>query len=155
MTCGKTATRPRPFAWRSSVRRRHTHKGAHHHHHYAGYTLAQIGYAQSLRGTPEEGLARLQPVVALLKASGAPYGLAALDAALGALLFCTGHYREALAAAERAAVFARAVGDRKLLATAAERSAWALLHMGGRTEDHLHHPGGALSEGGAGRAAAR
>src|SRR5207237_10760080 len=79
-------------------------------------------------------------------------GLAALDAALGALLFCTGHYREALAAAERAAVFARAVGDRKLLATAAERSAWALLHMGGRTEDHLHHPGGALSEGGAGRA---
>src|SRR5262249_28357133 len=85
-------------------------------------TLGQIGWAHMLRGTAEEGLARLQAALERLDTGVPSAGLAALYFAL-ALLYHHSHslYRECLATAERAEAMARTLDDEGLLA-------WALHH---------------------------
>src|SRR5438067_5148204 len=76
-----------------------------------GGALAQIGKVHTYRETPEEGVARLHPVVAQLGASAAEgvstRCLARLYAALADLFFVAGRYSEQLVAATRAAELAR------------------------------------------------
>jgi transcriptional regulator with XRE-family HTH domain/tetratricopeptide (TPR) repeat protein len=98
-------------------------------------TLAAIGRVHAHRGTPEEGVRRLRPLVDAQALNATPRvpgpGLAALYTALAHLCYMGGRYPEHLEAAERATALARAVGDERLLAEAefergvalAERSA--------------------------------
>ncbi len=72
---------------------------------------ARIGWLHSLRGTPQAGLALIQPLLALLEQQEAALVPAALYATAGQLLFTTGHYEASLPASERAAALARASGD--------------------------------------------
>jgi tetratricopeptide (TPR) repeat protein/transcriptional regulator with XRE-family HTH domain len=89
-------------------------------------TVAQIGRVHAHRGTPQEGVARLQPLLDP-QAAGAPTaGLAGLYVALAELLGGSSRPGKSLAAAERAAEVAQAVGDDRLLAEAEWRRAVAI-----------------------------
>jgi transcriptional regulator with XRE-family HTH domain/tetratricopeptide (TPR) repeat protein len=109
-----------------------------------GRVTARIGWAYGLRGTPEEGLARLQRLLAPLEACGPSPALAALYAALARLYFLGYQPHEALAAASRAVELAGLIGDSRLLAEAMARYGRALLHLG-RGDEALR----ALEEAGA------
>jgi tetratricopeptide (TPR) repeat protein/transcriptional regulator with XRE-family HTH domain len=85
------------------------------------------GQLHAALGTSEEGLARVQPLVAALAdmatktdsvaASAAPASaMAQLQGALSGLSFMAGHYFDALQAAERAVELAQSTGDVGLLA---------------------------------------
>jgi tetratricopeptide (TPR) repeat protein len=95
-----------------------------------GRATAQMGMTHRYRGTTEEGIARVQPMVELLAWSGPSQALASLQIALATLCFLTGRYREMLAAAERAGELARAIGDERLLGEAEERRGTALNVLG-------------------------
>ncbi len=99
-------------------------------------TTAQIGQVHATRGTPQEGITRLQPLIEHGAARVASHGLAALHAALAHLCFVAGRYEEQRAAAERAAALARAVGDDRVRADAEQRRGLALLMLG-RDEEAL------------------
>jgi tetratricopeptide (TPR) repeat protein/transcriptional regulator with XRE-family HTH domain len=80
---------------------------------------AEIGFSvHGPRGTPQEGINRIQPLVERLSVGNASPVLAALYAALSQLSFRSGRYREALAAAEPLAELGRALGDARILARA-------------------------------------
>jgi tetratricopeptide (TPR) repeat protein len=97
--------------------------------------LAAIGRVHAHRGTPEEGLRRLRPLVdpQALKAAHQPPGpgLAALYTALAHLCYMGGHYSEHLEAAEQAVALAHTVGDERLLAAAQFERGVALTQRGG------------------------
>jgi tetratricopeptide (TPR) repeat protein/transcriptional regulator with XRE-family HTH domain len=96
-----------------------------------GRALAQIGSVHALRGTAEEGAARLRPALETLRTSGLSNGaLANLYVALAWLVNATGSYDEALDGAERAAQLARAAQDMPLLTQAELRRGQALLMLG-------------------------
>jgi tetratricopeptide (TPR) repeat protein len=99
--------------------------------------LAQIAHLFVLSQRNEEGIVRLQLLLTDLQVSGASHGVAELHAALSEIYWTTGRRGEALVAAERAAAFARRVGDPRLLATAEERRATLLATMVGRQEEAL------------------
>lgn len=86
-----------------------------------GRIAALMGMAHRYRGTPEEGIALVSPVVDLLAWSGPSESLAALHLSLASLLFLIGRYQEQAAAAERAGEIARAIGSDRLLGEAEER----------------------------------
>jgi class 3 adenylate cyclase/tetratricopeptide (TPR) repeat protein len=86
-----------------------------------GRTTARIGMTHRMRGTLEEGIARVQPLLDLLAWSGPTPGLASLHLALANLYFVSGRYRESVEAAERAGELATAVGDERILAGAEMR----------------------------------
>jgi tetratricopeptide (TPR) repeat protein/transcriptional regulator with XRE-family HTH domain len=88
-------------------------------------TLAAIGQVHAHRGTPEEGLRRLQPLLDTSPQPPGP-GRAALYVAVAHLCFMSGRYSEQLAAAEHAAALARALEDERLLATAEFQRGFAL-----------------------------
>jgi tetratricopeptide (TPR) repeat protein len=96
---------------------------------------AHLGRVHARRGSPEEGLARLRPLVEaagdLPPADAAPTdGLAALYAAL-ADLYCAGsRHVEQLAAAEQAARLATTAHDRSIHARAVSFQGSALLMLG-------------------------
>ena len=92
--------------------------------------LAQIGRIHRWRGTSQEGLTRLLPLVHRLPKISASRGAAAFHVALAYLYKGVGQYSEQLAAAEQAAALARASGDDYILTTAQERRASALLALG-------------------------
>jgi tetratricopeptide (TPR) repeat protein len=92
--------------------------------------LAQIGRIHRWRGTSQEGLTRLLPLLGRLPKDSASRGAAAFYAALAYLYKGVGQYSEQLAAAEQAAMLARASGDDYILTTAQERRAAALLALG-------------------------
>jgi tetratricopeptide (TPR) repeat protein/transcriptional regulator with XRE-family HTH domain len=92
--------------------------------------LAQIGRIHRWRGTSQEGLIRLLPLVHRLPKTSASRGAAAFHVALAYLYKGAGQYSEQLAAAEHAVTLARASGDDSLLTTAQERRASALLALG-------------------------
>jgi transcriptional regulator with XRE-family HTH domain/tetratricopeptide (TPR) repeat protein len=94
--------------------------------------LAQMGNAYASRYTPEEGLARLLPLVESLDPGEATEGWAALHAALANLCYIAGRYADELTASTRALQLARALGDRALLATALERHGQALINANGQ-----------------------
>jgi class 3 adenylate cyclase/tetratricopeptide (TPR) repeat protein/DNA-binding XRE family transcriptional regulator len=92
---------------------------------------AQIGWAHAYRGTPEEGIARLQPLLEASAASQLSDGVqAALHVAFAQLCQISGRYAEELRAAERAAELARAAEENRLLAQAQVRRGNAFVLMG-------------------------
>jgi tetratricopeptide (TPR) repeat protein/DNA-binding CsgD family transcriptional regulator len=95
-----------------------------------GRIVAKIGRAHALKATPEEGVARLRPVLALLAEGGPSPALGQLYAELTRLLFVSGKYREQLVAADRAAELAEALGDQQLLAQAKVSRGDALVCIG-------------------------
>jgi len=96
--------------------------------------MAQIGRIHFWRGTSQQGLTRLMPLLERLPQAPAERAAAAFYVALAYLYMGVGQYNEQLAAAEQAATFARSLGDDALLTTAQERRAAALL-MVGRLEE--------------------
>jgi tetratricopeptide (TPR) repeat protein len=96
----------------------------------AGRIAARMGMAHRFRGTPEEGIALVSPVVDLLAWSGPSESLAALHLSLASLLFLVGRYQEQQAAAERAGEIARAIGSDRLLGEAEERRGSGLTMLG-------------------------
>jgi tetratricopeptide (TPR) repeat protein len=87
---------------------------------------ALIGWTHCWRGTPQEGISRIQPVLELVTWTGPSQGLASLHLALSYLHFGSGKYEASLEAAERAAELARAVGDGLTLAGAEMRRGTAM-----------------------------
>jgi tetratricopeptide (TPR) repeat protein/transcriptional regulator with XRE-family HTH domain len=81
-----------------------------------GRVVAQIGRAHAWKGTLEEGVARLLPLLEPLAVRGPTPGLAACSYALEFLYYTQGQYELALAAAMQAADVARRLGDDGLLA---------------------------------------
>jgi tetratricopeptide (TPR) repeat protein/transcriptional regulator with XRE-family HTH domain len=92
--------------------------------------LAQIGRIHRWRGTSQQGLTRLLPLLERLPTTTASRGAAAFYTALAYLYKGVGQYSEQLAAAEQAATHARAIGDDYIFTTAQERRASALLALG-------------------------
>ncbi len=101
-----------------------------------GRAVAQVGWVHALRGTPDEGIARLQQE-ALDDSGVSPRGLAAVHIAMAQLCVVSGRYTEQLAAADRALACARLVGDEHLEAQAAQRRGTALLMLG-RLDEGSH-----------------
>ncbi|MDQ2741058.1 MAG: AAA family ATPase [Chloroflexota bacterium] len=103
--------------------------------------IAQIGHLHYLRGTPEEGIERLQPLLEAREGSEPSYGLAALWTALARLYLGTERYADQLEAAERAMQMAEAIGDRpdamRLQLNAEVTWADALWALG-HTDETLH-----------------
>lgn len=97
---------------------------------------AHIGRLHARRGSPEEGIARLEPLRDYLALAGTSRGLAKLNAALAPLYLARERYRDQLAAAEVAADFARAADDRRLLAEAEVWRGCALNQLGHWEEGH-------------------
>ena len=92
--------------------------------------LAQIGRIHRWRGTSQEGLKRLQPLLERLPKTSVSRGAAAFYVALAYLYKGAGQYSEQVAAAEQAAMLAHAIGDEYILTTALERRAAGLLALG-------------------------
>jgi tetratricopeptide (TPR) repeat protein len=95
-----------------------------------GQALAQIGRVHARRGTPLEGISRVQLVVKTLEEAHSTQGLAALYVALSELSFAAGRHREQLAAAERATQLARDASADGLLAEAEQWRSIALVALG-------------------------
>jgi len=91
--------------------------------------MALLGRVYARRGAAQEGVRRIQPLLATM--TGEPSrGVAALQIALADLYYTSGRYREQLAAAERAAEIARSLSDDALLAQAEQWRSSALLALG-------------------------
>jgi len=101
-----------------------------------GRVTARVGEAHALRDTPEEGIARLQPLVERLEQGEAFPAQAALCLRLAVLMFMAGRYGESLTAVERAAELARAAGNDRVLVQATWNRA-NILQMLGRPEEAL------------------
>jgi transcriptional regulator with XRE-family HTH domain len=78
-------------------------------------TLAQIGMVHGNRGSSQEGLSQLEPVIEGVESGLVSHGLAVLYAALAFLAVSSGRYSKQLAFAEHAARLAQALGDDKIL----------------------------------------
>jgi tetratricopeptide (TPR) repeat protein len=96
----------------------------------AARVTARIGWTHRERGTPQEGIAAIQPVLEVLTWAGPSQGLAALHLALSHLHFGSGRYQESLEAAQVATDLARAVGDERILGGAEMRRGTALAMLG-------------------------
>ncbi|HEX8917018.1 MAG TPA: tetratricopeptide repeat protein, partial [Chloroflexota bacterium] len=101
-----------------------------------GRITARMGRVHRIKGTIEQGISRLQPILDVLASSGPSRGLALLHVALAHLLFANGRYRECLEASVKGAELARAVGDDAILAAAEMRRA-AGLELLGCTEEGI------------------
>jgi tetratricopeptide (TPR) repeat protein len=103
-----------------------------------GRATADIGVMWGMRGAPQAGMQRLQPLVPLLEPRGPSSGLAALHAAIAELALCSDQPAHApgMVAAECAIQIARAVGDTRTRANA-EIARGMLLFLMGRREEAL------------------
>jgi tetratricopeptide (TPR) repeat protein/transcriptional regulator with XRE-family HTH domain len=77
---------------------------------------AKIDFFDVMRGTPEEAIARLRPLLGIAEAQGQTLEFATLYAMLAGSFFGSGRYVEAQEASAKAADLARALGDDRLLA---------------------------------------
>jgi adenylate cyclase len=102
----------------------------------AGRATALLGMTHRRKGTPEEGINRVQGMVDALAWSGPSAALSSLHLAQANLFFLVGRYREMLQAAERAAEMADSFGDNRLWGEAEMRRGTALLHLGHPEEAH-------------------
>jgi tetratricopeptide (TPR) repeat protein/transcriptional regulator with XRE-family HTH domain len=99
-------------------------------------TLAQIGWLHAVRGTQDDGIARIQSALNSLDPDTPSPGLVALYVALGQLYGVSGRYRESLAAANRAVEVARVTADSQAVGAAvATRSDYLVMH--GRFDEAL------------------
>jgi adenylate cyclase len=110
--------------------------------------LAELGRVHAERGTTEEGVSRIVPVVAELDQEGPTQALAELEVALAHLLYRCGRYPESLASVRRGLEIARTLGNERLQAEAEYRQGW-VLHLVGQEAE-----GRPLVEGAAARARA-
>jgi tetratricopeptide (TPR) repeat protein/transcriptional regulator with XRE-family HTH domain len=92
--------------------------------------LAAVGHVHGDRGTPQDGLARLQPLAAPGGAREPSPGLAAVYTALTYLFRMAGQFGDAVATAEQAVDLAHAVGDDRLLGAAESHRGTALTLVG-------------------------
>lgn len=92
--------------------------------------VAELGRAHARRGTPQEGIARVQALLAAAGEDEQSAGLAALHVALADLFYASGRYREQLAAAERGVLMARIASDEQLRTQAEQWRSTALLTLG-------------------------
>ena len=99
----------------------------------AGRVAGRLARIHYLRGTPEVGIAYLQPLLERLEAGDRSGALAALYTVQADLLVFSGRGAEELAAADRAAQIARVVGDARILAWAEHARGTALI-LAGRDE---------------------
>ncbi|HEX6507936.1 MAG TPA: AAA family ATPase, partial [Chloroflexota bacterium] len=103
-----------------------------------GQIVAEIGWVHRARGTVEEGIARIQPLITSLEPGDGHVGraqtLSGLYTALARLFFKLDKHQEELDAAERAADLARRVGNDAILAVAEARRGAALMTLGRRTQ---------------------
>jgi tetratricopeptide (TPR) repeat protein/transcriptional regulator with XRE-family HTH domain len=90
----------------------------------------QMGWVHAAKGTPEEGLACLEPLYASPAEHEPTLGRAVLQAALAHLYLHTGQYGQAVTAAERAAEVSRTAGHERLLNQAETSRGTALLYLG-------------------------
>jgi tetratricopeptide (TPR) repeat protein len=95
-----------------------------------GAVAERISNLYVAKGTPEEGLRRLQPLLAFLEAHNAAPALAYLYYGLVSLYFVPGRYSDALQTSERAAELARSAGDDHALGWAQSWRAAGLLMLG-------------------------
>jgi tetratricopeptide (TPR) repeat protein/transcriptional regulator with XRE-family HTH domain len=109
--------------------------------------VAQIGQVHAVRGTPGEGVARLESYLGTFEGNARSPGIAALHVALAKLYLRSGQYREQLAAASRADELARLMEDDRLIAQAVQQRAYALTFLG-RIDEGLraHQEAIALAE---------
>jgi tetratricopeptide (TPR) repeat protein len=105
---------------------------------------AILGEVYAFRGTVDEGIARLQLLLAQV-GDRASASIATLHGCVGLLLFLSSQYGESLAAYERAAELARASGDDRTLVLARWQRA-NLLQMLGRLEEALQADHQVLSQ---------
>lgn len=101
--------------------------------------VAQIGHVHAVRGTPGEGVTRLQLLIEALEGNAQSMGLADLYVALAKLYVRSGRYREQLTAAGRAVDLARIADDDHVLAQALQQRAYALTFLGHVEEGLLVH----------------
>jgi len=92
--------------------------------------VAEIGRVHRARATPEQGIVRIEGLLASAAHVAPSQGLASLYVALARLFFAVGRYREQLAAASRSHELASAVGDGSILAEAQMSRGTALYAMG-------------------------
>ncbi|HEY7124476.1 MAG TPA: AAA family ATPase, partial [Ktedonobacterales bacterium] len=100
------------------------------------HVLAKMGMTHRWRGTMEDGLRLLQPLLDQLSTLGDTRGTAAFYVALAQLYVGTQQYPELLAAAERAAHIAHALGDDQTFLMAQERRGAALSLLGNMPESY-------------------
>jgi tetratricopeptide (TPR) repeat protein len=101
-----------------------------------GRVAVQIGDVHHERGTPDEGLAHIQPLLDALDEHSPPAGSETLYQVLAHLYFASRRYARQLAAADRAADLARSAGNDWVLADAENDRGLALLLLG-RPEEAL------------------
>lgn len=103
-----------------------------------GRATARLGRAHAYRGSWQEGLRRVQQVLATLGETGLPpaEGMRALYAALAWLLLIAARHSDALAAATRAAQLAREARDNVILVRGEVSRGVALLHLARYDEAH-------------------
>jgi class 3 adenylate cyclase/tetratricopeptide (TPR) repeat protein len=85
--------------------------------------VAQIGQVQAVRGTPGEGVTRLQSLVDSLEGTSRSSELVGLYVALAKLYIRSGRYSAQLTAASRAVDLARGAGDDQFLAQGLQQRA--------------------------------
>jgi tetratricopeptide (TPR) repeat protein len=95
-----------------------------------GCVTAQIGLVLGQIGATEEGLARLQPLLAQLEARAPTSALAELYTAQSQLYMYLYLFQEELTPATRAVELARALRDARLLTRALTRQGYALISAG-------------------------
>lgn len=95
----------------------------------AGRATSLLGFVHRRRGTPEDGIAAVQPMLELLQRNGPSPALAALQVTLTHLYHLTGRYQDMLAAAERGSAIAQAIGDDQLRGEAEMRRGTALSQL--------------------------
>src|SRR5262249_22662402 len=96
-----------------------------------GRATAHVGRVHVMRRTPQEGIARLQPLLTPGAKDAMPArSLAAVYLALLELYYIAGRYSDQLEAAEQAKLLAVALADVVVLAETEGRRALALLYLG-------------------------
>jgi tetratricopeptide (TPR) repeat protein len=95
-----------------------------------GRVMAQIGLIHGLRSRPEDGIARLQPLVSARDRGEPSHSLALLYAALVRLYSLAGWMNEQLVASERLLALAQNLDDERLLAEAELHRGVSLRHSG-------------------------
>jgi predicted ATPase len=102
------------------------------------YVVEQLGRVHSRRGTPQEGLERVLPVLQGLLQEGiesvSPRTAAGLYVALAHLNFALANNAELLRTAQEGARLAELAGDRRLLSEAENRHGTALQYLGRQEE---------------------
>jgi tetratricopeptide (TPR) repeat protein/transcriptional regulator with XRE-family HTH domain len=95
-----------------------------------GRITALIGRAHEDRGTPAQGLERLQRLAERLEARGLSRALVHVYYALSDVLWACGRYREGMATGDRSVEVARRIGDTRSLAMALGPQSLAYLALG-------------------------